>query len=186
MTTATKTGASALWIFLLTAASIATTFTLACAMPFAALAALAAVHMHRSDALKLMGLVWLANQFVGFTFLHYPQTLTTYLWGAALGTGAISALFGADIVLARFQSRSEPVRLAVSYLAGFIAFKAVILMWSFGLGGVETTIDPTIVSRQIVREGMILVGLFALYHALRAIGVPAPRPRQSPVAMVTA
>jgi len=180
MTTATKTGASALWIFLLTAASLGTTFALACAMPYAALAALAAVHMHRSDALKLMGLVWLANQFVGFAFLHYPHDLTTSLWGAALGTGAIAALLGADFALSRVMSKAEPARLAVAYFAGFVAFKVAILVWALGLGGIATTISPAIVGKQFLREAGVLVGLFALYHVLRSVGVPAPRPRLAP------
>ena len=42
-------GASALWVSLLTAASTTATLALACATPFPALAALAAVHMRRRD-----------------------------------------------------------------------------------------------------------------------------------------
>lgn len=184
MTTETRPGASALWIFLLTAASMGTSFVLSCAMPFAALAALAAVHMHRSDALKLMGLVWLANQFVGFAFLHYPHSLTTYGWGLALGMAAVAALLGADSLLARSMPKTEPARLALAYGGAFVAFKMMILAWALGLGGVETTLDPAIVARQFLRDVAILVGLFIFYHALLGLGVPAPRPRRGPAMAV--
>ena len=174
-----KPGASALWIFLLTAGSIATTFALACATPFAALNALAAVHMRKNDGIKLMLLVWAASQVVGFGFLDYPHRLETYAWGIALGMGAVAALFGADAALARRSLKTEPAQLAMAYVAAFVSFKTVIALWALGLGGIATTLDPAIVARQFLRDGAILIGLFAFYHALRAMGLPAPRRRLS-------
>lgn len=47
--------ASTLWTTLLTAASTATTFMLACATPFPALAALTSVHMRRHDGMSPAG-----------------------------------------------------------------------------------------------------------------------------------
>ena len=172
-----KSGASALRIFLLTAGSVATTFALACATPFAALAALAAVHMRKSDAVKLMVLVWAASQMVGFGFLGYPHQLDTYAWGIALGMGAVAALLGADAALTRRPLKAEPAQLVMAYVAAFLSFKAVIALWALGLGGIATTLDPMLVARQFFRDGAILIGLFAFYHALRAVGLPAPRPR---------
>lgn len=172
-----KPGVSALWIFLLTAGSVVTTFALACATPFAALAALAAVHMRKSDAMKLMVLVWAASQAVGFAFLGYPREMTTYAWGLALGMGSVAALLGADMALTRRLPATQPARLALSYVAAFVVFKAVIALWALGLGGIATTLDPAIMTRQFLRDGAILIGLFTFYHALRAMGVPAPRPR---------
>jgi hypothetical protein len=55
-----------LWIALLVAASVAFTLGFACATPLAAFAAIAALSMPRKDALLLIGLVWLANQAIGF------------------------------------------------------------------------------------------------------------------------
>src|SRR5690606_37460670 len=77
-------GTAALWVALLTAASSATTLALACATPFPALAALAAVHMRRRDGLALMLLAWAASQVVGFALLGYPRHGSTLAWGAAL------------------------------------------------------------------------------------------------------
>ena len=49
MTTLSTRGSATLWVVLLTAASLGTTWVLACMTPFAALAALAAVHLRRRD-----------------------------------------------------------------------------------------------------------------------------------------
>jgi hypothetical protein len=167
--------ASLLWIVLLTAASLATTLALACATPFAALAALAAVHMRRRDGIALMLLAWLASQLVGFLVLHYPHDVKTLCWGAGLGSAAIGALLGAALSLSWVDNASVAVRLAVAYLAGFVAFKAVVLVWALFLGGVAITLDPVIMLRQLFRDGAILIGLYALYRGLIALGVPAPR-----------
>src|SRR5271165_5988655 len=74
------------WLLLLVAASVAFTFTFACAAPFAAFAAASACTLPRRDAYSVAGAVWLANQGVGFAFLHYPWTMNCLAWGAALGT----------------------------------------------------------------------------------------------------
>ena len=54
------------------AASVAFSFGLACVMPFAALCAVGACTLPRRDAFAVAGMAWLANQVVGFGFLHYP------------------------------------------------------------------------------------------------------------------
>src|SRR5437667_9327199 len=64
----------AVWIALLVVASAAYSLAIACATPFAAFAAIAALTVPRRDALLLIGLVWFANQAVGFGMLHYPWT----------------------------------------------------------------------------------------------------------------
>jgi hypothetical protein len=79
------------WIALLTVATILGSFVFACATPFAALGAVAALNMRKRDAFALTGVNFAANQIVGFGFLHYPQTWDTYAWGAAIGIGAMVA-----------------------------------------------------------------------------------------------
>lgn len=166
--------ASTLWILLLTLASTATTLAFACATPFPALAALAAVHMRRSDGVWLMLAAWLASQAVGFCLLDYPRDAGTFGWAAGLATAAVASVLGAYAALRLVPGRSTLVRLGVAYLAGFAAFKLVVLGWAVPLGGIASTIDPAILMRQLVRNGAILIGLYALYRALTAIGVPQP------------
>jgi hypothetical protein len=69
------------WLGLLISASVAFSLGLACATPFAAFAAAAALTLSRRDALVLVTSVWFANQLVGFTVLHFPWTANTFAWG---------------------------------------------------------------------------------------------------------
>ena len=167
----TMTRASTTWILLLTIASTATTLVFACATPFPALAALAAVHMRRSDGVLLMVAAWVASQAVGFCVLGYPMDASTFAWGASIGVAAIAGVLAAGVA-----TRGSPaVRLVLAYVAAFAAFKVAILLASLALGGVGTALSVEIMARQFVRNGAILIGLLALYHALTAAGVPEPR-----------
>jgi len=168
-------GASTLWIVLLTVASTATTFALACMTPFAALAALAALHMRRRDGIVLMLMAWLASQLTGFLLLGYPHTASTFAWAIGIEVGAVAAVLGAEAALGRLEHAALPVRLGGAFVAGLLAYKAVLLVWSLFLGGVAVALDPVLLLRQLVRDGAILVGLYALYRGLIALGVPAPQ-----------
>lgn len=167
-------GASALWVSLLTAASTVTTLALACATPFPALAALAAVHMRRRDGIALMLVAWAASQAVGFLVLGYPRDGSTLGWGAGLGTAAIGSALAGYAVLRALDYKSAAARMAAAYAAGFTAFKGIILLWALVLGGLHTAMAPDLLVEQFLRNGAILIGLYALYRALVAVGVPAP------------
>lgn len=166
--------ASALWVSLLTAASTTATLALACATPFPALAALAAVHMRRRDGVALMLLAWAASQFVGFFLLGYPRDGSTLAWGFGLGTAAVGSALASYVALRTLDYRSVAARLSLAYAAGFTAFKGIILLWAFVLGGLHTAMAPDLLAEQFVRNGAILIGLYVLYRALVAAGVPAP------------
>lgn len=167
-------GASALWVSLLTAASMSTTLVLACATPFPSLAALAAVHMRRRDGLVLMLLAWAASQFVGFFLLGYPHDGSTLAWGAGLGTAAIGSALASYAALRLAGYRSAAAQLGLAYAAGFTAFKGIILLWALVLGGLHTAMAPDLLAEQLLRNGAILIGLYALYRLLVFVGVPAP------------
>lgn len=167
-------GTSALWVSLLTAASSVTTLVLGCATPFPSLAALAAVHMRRRDGLALMLLAWAVSQFVGFALLGYPRDGNTLAWGVGLGTAAIGSALASYAALRTLRYRSVAARLGLAYAAGFTAFKGIILGWALILGGLHTAMAPDLLAEQLVRNGAILIGLYALYRALVAVGVPAP------------
>jgi len=164
--------ASTLWIVLLTVASTATTLVFACATPFPALAALAALHMRRRDGLILMLLSWFVSQAVGFGLLGYPHELQTLLWAPGLLSAALGSAVAAYVVLARMGSASFAVRLITAYVAAFVAFKLVALVWAFFLGGIDSAYSLEVLVRQFVRNGAILLGLLALYHLLVRIGLP--------------
>lgn len=167
-------GASALWVALLGSASTVTTLALGCATPFPSLAALAAVHMRRRDGLALMLLAWAVSQFVGFFLLGYPRDGSTLAWGAGLGTASVGSALASYAALRALDYRSVTARLGLAYAAGFTAFKGIILLWALVLGGLHTAMAPELLAEQFLRNAAILIGLYALYRALVAVGVPAP------------
>ncbi|MCC2975894.1 hypothetical protein LK533_04280 [Sphingomonas sp. PL-96] len=171
--------ASALWIMLLTLASVATTLVFKCATPFPALAALAAVHMRARDGVSLALAAWAASQLVGFCWLDYPTTANSLGWGGIMGVGAIAGALAAHAASAR-SSGSWGLRLAVGYLAAFVAFKLVILLGTLGMDGGAGAFTMEVLVRQFVRNAAVLLGLLGLYRLLSAAGVPAPRPTAVP------
>jgi hypothetical protein len=177
MNATSRNGASTLWIVLLTVASTVTTLLLACATPFAALAALAALHMRQRDGIILMLFAWAASQAIGFGVLHYPHDPKTLAWGVGLATAAVASVLGACAALRPLAGKPLAVRLVAAYLAAFVALTLIVALWALVLGGIAITLNPAILLRQLARNGAILMGLFALYHGLVAIGVPAARSR---------
>ncbi|WP_374526649.1 hypothetical protein [Sphingopyxis sp.] len=175
-------GASMLWISLLTAASTGTTLLLACATPFPALAALAAVHMRPRDGMALMLLAWAASQAVGFGLLGYPHDPLTLGWGVALATAAVGSVLAGYAVLGMLGKVAIAARLATAYGAAFAAFKSIIALWALALGGLHTAAAPGLLAEQFARNGAILVGLYLLYRILVAVGVPAPPQREAAAA----
>jgi hypothetical protein len=173
-------GASTLWIALLTGASTAATLIAACATPFPALAALAAVHMRRRDGIALMLVAWLASQIVGFGLRGFPHGIGTLGWAATLAVAATISVAAGHAALAVCGKRPIAARLAVAYLAAFAAYKAAVLAGSLALGGGASALAPALMAEQFFRNGAILIGLLAAYHGLVAAGMPSARTRLAP------
>src|SRR5215469_1070817 len=87
------------WGSLLVGATIVLSGRYACAVPFAALAALAALASDRKSGFILIGATWLANQAVGFAFLNYPVEFQSIAWGLMLGVSAALSLIAARFAL---------------------------------------------------------------------------------------
>src|SRR5690349_20282586 len=82
-----------------------------CAMPFAAVAALAASNLPGRAGIAVVLGSWLINQLLGFTIHHYPRDASTFAWGLAMGVAAFAAYALARIV------RERPVlALAVAFV----------------------------------------------------------------------
>lgn len=166
---------STAWIVLFTVVSCAATLALACATPFAALAAVAATRMRARDGVLLMLAVWIASQAIGFCVLEYPRDPTTLAWGIAIGTAALAAFAGARWGARTTAGSSRALQVATAFGVGFVAYKLALLCWSLSLGGFHTALSPYYAAKQFVREAAFVVGLVALHRALLVAGVPAPR-----------
>jgi hypothetical protein len=175
MTTTIQTRqADLLWILLFTIASTLTTLIFACATPFPALAALAAVHLDRRDGVFLMLAAWAVSQAIGFCTMGYPWDAATALTGVAIGSAAVAGAIVASVADRLAGARAPIARLAIAYVAAFATFKLGILLWAPAIGHTDAALSLPILQRQFVRYAAILAGLYALYRVLTAVGVPAP------------
>lgn len=132
----------ALWAATLVAASVLSSFALACAVPLAGFAAVAALTTARRAALLLTSAVWLGNQSVGFLFLHYPMDASTLAWGAGLGVIALLSCETAGLLARRFGGIAGGV---ASFLAAFVVYEGLILAATAATGpGVEHVTAPIV------------------------------------------
>jgi hypothetical protein len=150
-----------LWIGVLVIASIAVSLYFACAAPFAAFAAAAALTLARRDALWLSAAVWLANQVVGYVLLDYPVNANSLAWGAAIGVAAIAATLAAQEGAARLRELPGIARAAATLAVAFVAYELVLVAVTPLLGGFES-FAPDIVGQIFALNAFGFAGLFAL------------------------
>jgi hypothetical protein len=163
-----------LWLALLVAASAAFSFVFACATPFAAFSAAAALTLSRRDALRLTVAVWLANQVLGYAVLKYPWTANSFAWGAVLGAAAILTTVAARGVALRLAERSYGVLALATLLAAFMVYEGVLFAVAVALlGGTESFTLP-IVGRIFSVNAVALVGLYSLHLVGAAAGLIGP------------
>ena len=162
------------WLALLVAASAAFSFVFACATPFAAFAAAAALTLSRRDALRLTVAVWLANQVLGYAVLQYPWTANSFAWGAVLGAAAVLTTVAARGVALRLAGRSYGVLALATLLAAFMVYEGVLFAVAMAwLSGTESFTLP-IVGRSFAVNVVALIGLYALHRVGVAVGLTGP------------
>jgi hypothetical protein len=150
------------WLGLLISASVAFSLGLACATPFAAFAAAAALTLSRRDALVLVTSVWFANQLVGFTVLHYPWTANTFAWGVALGVVAVLSTLASQWAVKRSIDAPRAIGFAGTFLLAFVVYEAALFAISVALLGGTEVFTAAIQSRIFAINAAAFVGLLAL------------------------
>ena len=170
-----------LWLTLLVASSVAFTISFACAVPFAAFGAVAALTMSRRDALLLAAAVWLANQLVGFTILDYPWTANSFAWGVALGVVAVLATLASQWSIRRLYGYNPVVVSLASFLAAFVMYEGgLLIVAATMLGGMED-FTLAIVTRILEINAAAFVGLLMLNQLAVAGGLAARPAARLPV-----
>jgi hypothetical protein len=135
-----------IWMVILAIALIAATLALSCVTPFAALAVAVAGTAGLSASLRLVAIVWLANQVSGFLFFHFPLTVNAFLWGIAIGVAALITTIVASVIMKYESAAAAPLRLGVSLIASFAIYELTLLAAAVFLGGFET-FRPSIVAQ---------------------------------------
>lgn len=157
----TKT-AALLWTAILGVSAIFGTWFFACVFPFAAIATIAAMTLDTRRGLALVGATWLANQIVGFAFMHYPLDLPTVALGVSLGLGAVAAFFAARTVL---PTLARPFASVATLGAAFVAYQLVIYAGALGFGGAGN-FTPSIIAGVALNDAIWFAALMALHFAL--------------------
>jgi hypothetical protein len=168
------------WLALLVVAISAFSFVAACATPFAAFAAVAALTLSRGDAFRITVALWLADQIVGYAIHGYPRTPESFAWGAAIGVAALLATWTARWAVTRLQAAAAPLTRALSALLGaFAVYEATLLAVAVsGLGGTES-FTLGIVTGILAVNSVAFVGLYGLHRVGAMIGLsgsPVPIP----------
>jgi hypothetical protein len=160
-----------LWLGLLVGASVVFSLGLACAVPLAAFAAAAALSLSRRDALLLILLVWLANQLVGFTVLHYPWTASTFAWGVVLGAVAVLATLAGQWIAGRLVSGRRAVVAIATFLIAFAVYEGALFAVSATLLGGTEIYTAAIQGRIFAINAAAFVGLLVLSHLATSVGL---------------
>ncbi len=161
-----------LWTALLATAGVGSSFALACAVPLAAFATLAALDMSKAEAIALLTIVWLANQLVGYAFHDYPRDAMTFAWGAALWISAIVAFAAARATMSRV---SDAVKMGVGFVAAFVGYEGSLYVAQFAFGWDSAAYAPAVVAGIAGVNALAFVVLLALHRGAIWLGV-APRP----------
>lgn len=166
----------ALWLALLVTASVAFTLGLACAMPFAAIGAAAAMTLGRRDALVLTAAAWLVNQAIGFAFLSYPMTADTIAWGIVLGIVALLTTLAAVDLTRRVAGQGAVAAALASFAGAFVVYEGgLFLVAATWLGGTEDFV-PAIVAYILAVNAGAFIGLIAVHRLGMAFGLATKPP----------
>jgi hypothetical protein len=160
-----------LWLALLIVGSVGLSLGFACATPFAAFAALAALTLPRNEALLAAGGVWFANQAVGFLFLHYPWTTNCLSWGVVLGLAIVIAALAARAAAARLRFAGTIAAGAGGFVAAFAAHQLFSLAVAATLLGGTEDFTPAIVADILATNATAFIGLLALSWLADRIGL---------------
>jgi hypothetical protein len=166
-----------LWIAIVAVASVALSFRLSCATPFAALATLAALNMRRADGLVMIAAAFGLNQLVGYGFLNYPHDLDSYAWGAAIGVAAIASYGVATVVAPRIEAYGQVVTAGVTLAAAFAAYEIVLLAATAILPSSELAFAPQIVGEIALVNALVYPGLILLARGADLLGLTGARVR---------
>ncbi len=159
-----------LWLAILVVATLVFTGVFACAAPFAALGAVAALTLSRRDALLVTAEVWLINQLTGFLVLGYPWTANSAAWGVTIAAAAILGTLAAGWTAERVAVMPNAAKAVVALTAAFAIYEVVIAVGAAGLGGTQN-LAPAIVAQVLGINAGALVVLSGLVWLGGAVGL---------------
>jgi hypothetical protein len=134
--------------------------------PLVSFASVAGVTLNRRQAVVSALLIWVFNQFYGFTIRQYPLSVISFAWGVTMGIGAVAVALIASIQ-PKFSHRSwmgKSLWLGIALLLGFITYQSGTLSVNQWVGMHGLTADVFL--RILVREVIWALALFVSYTVL--------------------
>ena len=160
---------------ILALASVVFSLGLACAMPFAGLAAQAALVVSRRGAVAASLLAWAANQAIGYGLLAYPVTVGSMGWGIALGVAAVLATLTAHVAAATVRGLARPI---AAFAAAFVAQQGVVFAARLALPSHPDAFTSSVVLSLLAINALAFASLLAVCATVpdlrRATLTPAP------------
>jgi hypothetical protein len=163
--------ANFMWLAILTLAGIGGSLVISCVTPFVALAVALAGTVRLTLALRAMAAIWLANQLIGFAFLHFPRTPNSVLWGVTIGGAALLSTLIASQTIKRAAPWPMLARLGVALSLGYAVYEATLFVAALFLGGRET-FSPRIIAQLGLVNVAWLAGLVALSELVSMVCKP--------------
>jgi hypothetical protein len=163
----------ATWGGILTVVTVASTLAVACGTPFAALATLAALYLPLSDAFVLIGANWIANQAIGFGFLHYPLNWDCYRGGISLLIAAVAATAAAMLAHRAAQKAGTISAVIGSFAAAFLTYEVMLVAMTPWRSRGDFAMPVVLYIFYI--NAIAFAGLLLLQTAAIAVGIAAPR-----------
>jgi hypothetical protein len=151
----------AIWFALIVISGPCLSLFFACVTPFAALATLAGLKLGRRDVIAAIGLVWLANQVIGYGFLGYPRTWDSAAWGLAIGASSALAVVAAT---ALSTTRPAPLAISLPFVAAFTAFEFGLYLAGYMLPVGEGAFSASVVWHVFLVNSATLCTLMAVFH----------------------
>ncbi len=145
----------------LAATTLSGTVVLACMMPFAAIAAIAALFLPGRHGVVAIGLCWLGNQALGFGLMGFP-------WNAATFAAGLSLLGACLVAFAVARAAGEKGGPVLAFLAAFGAFEASLFAYALAFGDVAM-FAPGIVGLIALNDGLWFAGLWLGWQVLARI-----------------
>lgn len=165
-------GKRGLWIVLLTGATIIGSFIFACATPFPALGALSALFMRKRDAFALTLINWLANQIIGYGFLHYPQNFDSFAWGGVIGASALVGTAAAIGIRSLTARTGWAVSAVACFIAAFVAYEVALFAATPFLGD-DGGFTAKVIVYVLEVNGLAFAGLLVLQGLGASTGIAA-------------
>ncbi|NES72092.1 MAG: hypothetical protein F6K24_46310 [Okeania sp. SIO2D1] len=161
------TSRSRLWQFLLITIGSASSIIYP-HVPLVGFATISGVTLNRKQAITSSIIIWLVNQFYGFTLRQYPQTLESLTWGLVMGLGTLLVTVVASIKPKFIEQKiwRYYLWLSASLVIGYVLFEGIILLTATLMVGDGHGLTLAILERIFIKNIVWAIALTFIHSLL--------------------